>query len=618
MLVSSMRSALLATVAALLTTPVFAQETFDLGQIIVSGGLTPIDAAKYGRAASIVTAKQIEERGITTVQDALRALPGVSVNGAGASAMDVRIRGGESRHTLVLIDGIPASSGGAYTFSGLEAANIERIEVLRGPQSASYGARAVSGVINIITRDAPLGRTLNTSIELGAGTTATAFLGYRTQRGGVSLALSHANDRGFDNSGDGGEKDGIRRNSATLKGDFLVTEDVKLGFSLRRSKEDYDFDRIPLGPANEAGYVVDDPTLYSDRDEVTANIFADYSMMEGRMTHRLSFETTRFDQSFSGGPKGKRSTDAAKYRLSYGLDGTVADADHLINLLIEQQKESSSIQPTYNPKATSVALEYRGNFASGFNVQAGVRHDKNRTYGDTTTWNVGLAYTFAQSGIRLHSSAGTGILNPTFDQLFNTPWSVGNPNLKPEQNRSYDIGASFPILGDQGNIDVTYFSETLEDRIDYVGGAGPNYVNAAGKSKRKGLEVNGDFQATDTMMLRLGYTYLDSRNAFGVTEIRRPRNELSLGVTVDTFGGRGSVSADLRHVSGNYDTQFWGTSPTVKIPAFTTVDVAARYDLTDRVALTGRVTNLFDKNTRDVWGFANRGRAIYVGLNAKF
>lgn len=622
MLVSSTRTALLATVATCsLVTPILAQDVVDLGEIIVSGGLSPIDAAEYGRAASVVTAKEIETRGITSVQDALRALPGVSVNGAGSSAMDVRIRGGESRHTLVLIDGVPASSSGAYTFSGLETANIDRIEVLRGPQSASYGARAVSGVINIITRDAALGQTLETSFEVGSATTATAFTGYRTERGGISLSLSHTNDQGYDNSGDGGEKDGLERNSATLKADVMVTDDLKLGFNIRHSKEEYDFDRVPSWPtviADEAGYVVDDSSLFSNRDETTASIFAEYSMMNGRLTHRLSIENTQLDQSFNNGLTDETTTDSVKYRLSYGLDGAVVDANHLLNLLLERQEDSSTTQPTYNPKTNSVALEYRGSFAAGFDVQAGVRHDNNSTYADTTTWNVGLAYTLAQSGIRLHASAGTGVLNPTFDQLFNTPWTVGNPDLSPEKNRSYDIGATFPIFGDRGTIDLTYFDETLEDRIDYIGGAGPNYVNASGKSKRRGVEIAGSVQATDALALRLGYTYIDARNASGVTEIRRPRNELTMGMTYDTFGGRGSVSADIRHVSGNFDTQFWGSYATVKLPAFTTLDVAARYDLTERVTLTGRVTNLFDTETRDVWGYANRGRAAYVGFNAKF
>ncbi|MCZ4257203.1 Plug domain-containing protein [Sulfitobacter sp. G21635-S1] len=135
-----------AAVVPFFTTAALAQDHFDLGEIIVSGGLTPIEAEAPGRAASVVTAQQIEERGIATVQDALRALPGVSVNGSGSSFTQVRLSGGEANHTLILIDGIEASGGdGEYILSGLETANIERIEVLRGPQSVYYGSNASGG-----------------------------------------------------------------------------------------------------------------------------------------------------------------------------------------------------------------------------------------------------------------------------------------------------------------------------------------------------------------------------------------------------------------------------------------------------------------------------------------
>ena len=152
-----------------------AQEVITLDDIIVSGGFSPIAAAQYGRAATVVTAEDIQQRGITTIQDALRALPGVAVNGAGDSSTQVRIRGGESSHTLILIDGIAAAGGeGEYNLGGLETMNIERIEVLRGPQSVYYGSNASAGVINIVTKKGAEGTTATAGLEVGAGTIATA------------------------------------------------------------------------------------------------------------------------------------------------------------------------------------------------------------------------------------------------------------------------------------------------------------------------------------------------------------------------------------------------------------------------------------------------------------
>lgn len=620
-----LRSTVLASVA--LSTchlsPAFAQDTLDLGELILSGGLSPIDQSALGRAASVVTADQIKDRGITTVQDALRALPGVSVNGTSNSSMQVRIRGGEANHTLILIDGVEAAGGdAAYNLSGLEASNIEKIEVLRGPQSVFYGSNASAGLVNIITRKGDIGQSYSGSIEVGAATTATAFLANRTERGGVSLAFSHTDDRGYDQSGDGGEKDGLDRSTAILSADYLLTEDLKLGLTLRRSDEDYAFDSSPFTATDAESYVVDDPTQFSTREEHTASIYAEYDTLGGRLTHRLSFAKTDYTSTFNGGAPTREQTKELKYRLSFGLDGrAVSDANHLLNLLLEHEKDSSDSNPQYSRQANSAALEYRGTFANGLDLQAGVRFDDNKVFKDATTWTLGLSYAIPDTNVRLHASTGTGIVNPSYFELYANAFGyTGNPNLKPERNRSFDLGAEISFAAGRGSLDVTYFNEVLTDEITTVStGAGSySYINQSGDSDRQGVEIAGRFQATDTLKLRLAYTYIDATNPDNSIEIRRPKHELALGATLDTFDGRGSVSADIRHVAGNFDTQFWGAYQTVELPSYTTVNLAAQYQLSDTVSLNGRITNLFDADAVDVWGYAARGRAAYVGLSARF
>lgn len=605
-----------------LSSPAFAKEPITLGTIILSGGLSPIEAARYGRAASVVTREEIEERGITTVQDALRALPGVSVNGSGSNFTQVRIRGGEANHTLILIDGVEAAGGdGEYILSGLETANIERIEVLRGPQSVYYGSNASAGVINIITRRGDIGGEFGGTLEFGGGITATAFFSRRNQDGGVALSLSYADDDGYDISGDGGERDGILRKTAILSGDYFITDNLQLGFSLRVSDEDYDYDSTSWLATTPEGYVVDDPTQNVTRKEMTAQVFAEYFMMGGQMSHRLSYEMTDNDRIDNGGTPTTTESTSLNYRLSYALDGqTVGNANHLLNLLIESSDDSSSSNPAYGRESLSYALEYRGSLTKGLDLQFGVRHDDNDVFEDITVWNAAMSYSFA-NGARLHASAGTGSVNPSYFELFANAFGyTGNPNLAPERNRSFDIGVAFPVFGGKGTIDVTYFNERLTDEITAIS-TGPGtftYINQAGDSTREGIEVMGRLAATDWLDLNLGYTYLEARNPDGSIEIRRPRHEISLGATAEAFNGRGTVSADIRHVSGNYDTQFFGAYPTLELPAFTTVDVAARYDLTDEVILTGRVENLFDTETTDVWGYANRPMTAYVGVEARF
>ncbi|GLT07890.1 hypothetical protein GCM10007928_01210 [Sulfitobacter porphyrae] len=401
-----------------------------------------------------------------------------------------------------------------------------------------------------------------------------------------------------------------------------MTEDLKLGFTLRRAGEDYDYDSTSFTATDAPGYVVDDPTQFGTRDERTLGVYGEYAMLEGRLTHRLAYEDTRYESTFNGGAPTLTRTEALKYRLSFGLDGrSVAEAGHLLNLLLETEKDSSSSNPLYGRESTSLALEYRGSFATGLDLQAGARFDDNDVFGNATTWNVGLAYAVPNSNLRLHASAGTGIVNPSYFELYADAFGyTGNPGLNPERNRSFDLGAEFAVLGGRGLVDVTYFNETLTDEITAVS-TGPGtftYVNQAGDSDRQGVEVSGSLQATDALALRLAYTYIDAQNPDGSVEVRRPRHELALGATLDAFGGRGTVSTDIRHVSGNYDSQFFGTFATAKLPAYTTVNVAAQYELSDRLTLNARVTNLFDVDAVDVWGYASRGRAAYVGISAHF
>ncbi|MGR3822287.1 MAG: TonB-dependent receptor plug domain-containing protein [Salipiger marinus] len=621
------RTHLLAALAAstLLTPlPLLAQDAYDLGEIVLSGGLSEIAADRYGRASTVLTRAEIEERGIATVQDALRAMPGLSVTSSGSSFTAVRIRGAEAAHTLILIDGIEAAAGdGNYALSGLETANIERIEVLRGPQSVFYGSDASAGVINIITRKGTEGRTLRSTLEIGVGQgwSASAFAANRSARGGVSLSLAYAEDEGFDTSGDGGEKDGINRGTAILSGDHMIGDALKLGFTLRRSREDYEYDSNNRPATGPDDYVVDDKKPYSNRWETTAGLFGEYATPGSALAQRLSLETTRNAQSHVGDNLANTRTDAAKYRLSFALDGRdVAQTDHLLNTLLEWERDDSSSNPEYERETASLALEYRGRLFEGFDLQAGLRHDDNTRFDDITTWTLGLSWQL-ENGMRLHASGGKGVVNPSYFDLYADNWGyVGNPDLTPEINTGWDLGVELPVLSGRGTVDLTYFREDLADEITEVSlpGGGISFFNQSGESSRKGVELSGQVQATDALGLRLGYTWLNAENPDGSVEVRSPEHELTLGATLAAFDGRGTFTADLRHVAGNYGETSWGDHGVEELPAFTTVDVAARYALNDRLTLTGRVTNLFDKDAVEVWGYANRGRAVYVGLSSEF
>ncbi|WP_111735115.1 TonB-dependent receptor plug domain-containing protein [Roseovarius amoyensis] len=615
--------AAIAGVTTIFTQTAVAEEAIELDPIIVSGGLSPVEAAGYGRSVTVMTGEEIKERGIATVQDALRTVPGLAISSSGGNYTEVRIRGAEANHTLILIDGVEAAGGdGQYILSGLDTANIERIEVLRGPQSVYYGSNASAGVINIITRTGKEGTEYGASFEAGThgSNTSSAFASVRGARGGLSFSLSDNHDAGWDFSGDNGERDRTDRVTAILKGDIRLGDSVTLGFNLRRSDEHYEFDSTSWVAVDAATYIFDDPTQFASRDETTFSTFAEHEMFDGRAVHRLTYELTENEDRYNGGAPVKTRTEAYKYRLGVGLDGAAASAAHLINLLLEHEQDSSSTNLLYKRDSDAIALEYRGSFANGLDVQAGVRFEDNSVFSDATTWNLAASYAF-DNGVRLHASAGTGVVNPTYFDLFAAAFGyTGNPNLRPEENESYDIGVEVPFMDGRGLIDVTYFNERLENEIiDVPTGPGTfTFANQVGTSHREGVEVESSFAATDLVDLRLSYTYLDAKNPNGTVEARRPKHELGLGVTARTSDGRASVSADIRHVADNTDNRYFPPFTPAKLPDYTLVNLSARFAVTDAVDATLRVENLLDESYSDVWGYAGRDRTIYVGFDANW
>ena len=399
-----------------------------------------------------------------------------------------------------------------------------------------------------------------------------------------------------------------------------------MGFTLRRSKEKYRYDTANYAATSARDYLIDDPAPRSERNELVGSAWGEYAMLDGRLVHRLEYQDTVFKQSYDGDPETRGETRALKYRLGVSLDGQpVAQARQLVNIMAERVKDDNTTAPDYDRANNSLALEYRGFFDNGLDVQAGVGRDNFDTFEDFTSWNLGLSWQVPDSPYRLHASAGRGLVKPSYYELFaDDSYALGNPGLKPERNAGFDIGIEAELLDGRGTVDLTWFKERMEDEISYVYGAAPDgsgrasYVNQPGKSPREGIELSGQFQATDVLRLGVNYTYLDARNPDGSVEIRRPRHELGLRATYDVLDGRGFGTADLRHVSGNYDTQYWGANETRQLDSYTLVNVAGGYDITDTLRATARVVNLFDKDYMDAWGYATQGRTAYVGLEARW
>lgn len=629
--------------AALADEPLVAEE------IIVSGGRTPIEASAYGRAHSVVTAAEIEERQLRDLPEILRALPGVSVSRTGPASglTQVRLRGSEGNHVLVLIDGVEVSApqSGEYDFAGLVATDIERVEVLRGPQSAFYGSNATAGVISIITR-----RGRRNSFDAGgtleAGSNGSSLLhGYisgGSQVFDMAFSATARNDRGVDVSNDPGGKSDRDRN-ITVNGKFNLdlTDRLRVGGNARFTDRRADSDEFNFGAATRAGLVTESNDRV-DRRELLGSIYATLETFGGRMEHTLRLDY--FDGTTTNFVAGAASSDTrlgrvkAGFQTLFAIDATKLDAaDHTLALALEWETESfRNLRPdlVFDPSQLEqqertqygLAAEYRGTFFRQLDLQVGLRYDLNDDFADAFTYSLGASYILEATDTRFHASVGTGVTNPTFFEQFGfIPASfTGNPALEPEENFGWDAGIEQSLLDGRLIFDVTYFRERLENEITTIfppPAFVATVVNQPGTSNRQGIEVSATARPIEGLDLGLSYTWLDATESNGRVETRRPRHEGSITATYTFLDERATLSAGARMALQNYDTDFtaasFGTS-LVRLDDYVVVDIAGAYRMTPNVEIIGRVENLTDADYQELDGYASPGLTGFAGVRLTF
>lgn len=640
------RLGLLAT--TILATPAAAQDPYDLGTLVFSGGLTPVEAEEYGRAGTVLTEEDIEDRGSSHAVDLIRSLPGVSVSRTGSvgGLTQVRMRGHEGNHTLVLIDGVEVASPsqGEYDFSGLLSADIERIEVLRGPQSSLYGSNAIGGVISITTKRATEpGFNGRAGLEFGTDGTAQVSLALRqrSEKLALSFSATRRDTGGYDVSGLNGEDDGDINETYNLNAQYFATDTLTFGGTLRHVRSESDLDSQIYTALTPAGQILADDLSGSETAETFGSVYAELDTFGGRFRNRLDLsfadiQTERFNGT--GAQSGDQSETRQKisYKGSLALDGGSVDtAGHVLTLAAEWEREtfvnnnpafvfapSQLIKQTR--EQTALVAEYQGNLTDSLDVQASVRHDFNDEFKDFTTYAMGLSYRLPNQTTRVHTSYGTGVQNPTmFEQFGFSNNFIGNPNLEPEQSEGWDIGVEQQFLGGRGLIDITYFDYELTDEISSTvdpatGSLTP--FNQLGKSDRKGVEIGASWQVNPRLDLGLNYTWLDAENPNGSTEVRRPEHEVLLQVGYNFPDDRTRFTMDVQHVSNNVDLFFPPSfiSVPVTLPDYTLANIGLRHQLTDSVEIYSRIENLTDETYQEVLGVETQGRTAFFGLNATF
>lgn len=621
------QSALAVSTAAPNNQPITIMPT--MAPITVSASRTTIMLSETGISISQIGQPQIEGLSLPLVKDYLTLIPGVAVAQTGplGSQTQIRIRGAEANHSITFIDGIemndPASSG-EFRIDTLLSQGVDRIEVLRGPQSALWGSQAIGGVISITTRAPTRGALLYGELQGGSLGTVRGGIGGGWADDSITISgqVSGLSTDGYDIARVGGDRDGYDNMTAHGRIMWRALPALTLLLVGRHQDSTSRFDGFDF----VAGVPRDEPLSTQSR-QTALRAEAALDPFDGRWVTRASVMAVRADNinRRAGNFQNRSDGERDLFRLQSTGRFAAAGAQHNVTAAIDVETErftsrdanaNAASNQQQQRRQTSLVGEYRLSTA-GVSAGAALRHDLNDRFADVTTVRFDAVAPIGQ--LRLHAAFGTGIADPTFfDQFGFFPGSfIGNPGLTPERSRSVEAGIGW----DNGrqSIDVTAFDATLDneiigtfDRTTFLSGV----ANASGRSKRRGIEVAGAARIVDGLNLTASYTYLDAdqqqvAGTARVREVRRPRHSGSLALQY--AGKQFDLSAAAAITGARGDTDFARFVP-VTLPAYTLVTVAGAWHLTDKLDVTLRVENALDATQIDVFAYRGPGITAHGGV----
>ncbi len=565
---------------------------------------------------SVITRDDIETRQIRSVPEALRSVPGLSLtnNGGQGKATSVFLRGTESDHVLVLINGVKVGSAtlGTFNFESLSIDNVERIEVVRGPRSQLYGSEALGGIIQIFTRRPTDDVRVNASAGYGSDETKEAFGGFSGRTAGIGYAFdaSYLETDGFNACGDGKsvpsggcfanepDDDGFRRTSIDGRLDYTFANGVAIDLTGLYADSDNDFDGSFVNESEAENYVLGGQVRFSPVDvwDVTASA-----------GHTVDDSDNFLNGTFRSRFKTERNS------LSLQNDLFLADG-HVTTLGGDYQLDEVSGTTDYDEDRRdnyAAFVQHRVDFGR-HSIQASGRVDENEQFGGFLTGGVSYGLRIVD-GLRMTLAYGTAFKAPTFNELFFP--GFGNSDLDPEESQSAEIGLTARV--GEMNLGANLFRTEIDDLISFdAATSAPANVDEA---EITGLELYGSGTIEGFIVLASA-TFLDPVNESdgsnnGNLLPRRAEQfyQLSIDHNVGDLGlglGELSLGGDVRYESERFDD----LANSTELDAYTTVDLRARYDVTENWGLDLKLVNIFDEDYETARFFNQQGRAGFLRL----
>lgn len=601
-------------------------DTFRLSPVVVTATGVPTPADRLPVAVTVLKGSDLEARGIRTVSEALRLVPGVVVveSSSFGSQTSMFLRGGESDYAKVLVDGVPQNQPGVgFDFANLTTDDVDRIEVVRGPVSILYGSDAVTGVVQIFTKDGT--GPAHGTLSVRGGAYGSVDLGLSAGGGGARAAWSVSGSR-F--SSDGSLPLNNHYRNTAFNGRLVVRpgHGTEAALSVRYDDGLYHF------PTTYPGAPLSDNQHDLERGP-SAGLDVSRALSSAVTLH-LSGSWRRDNFQYAIAPND--STDV--YNLPYASSdwvsrqGSEAHADvHLsgsdvltVGAAFEHQRmEGTTLGRPRTRDDGAGFVELVTGLDRVLGLTAGGRIEDNQRFGTFGTYRGGAVLRLAPR-TRLRASLGTAFKEPSLYQNYATGFAAGNPDLHPERSFSWEGGVEQQLGARGAEVRATYFTQQFRNQIDYDPDSLPNYLNIRA-SWARGVELSLHAPLGAWGAVSAGYTYLETHVTEGDTGatalfrtgrplIRRPAHSATLALSAGLPGG-GNAGMSLVYTGRRDDIDF-NTGRRVSLPPYGRADLSARYPLTALASglwLDARVENVLNARYEEVTSFPARGRTISFG-----